>query len=203
MVQALILGSSRHVHMKQEDLEVLFGKHAKLTVKRYLDENFKEGGFLSEQQVTVVGPMGQFKASVLGDLRPYTQVEISYTNARTLGIIPNMSDSGLLHGTAPCKLIGPAGELDLNEGLMIVRRHIHMSEEDMAELGCQLGDMVRLRIPGARALVFEQVKVAKQFKGMHSLVHIDYDEMNAAAINNRSRTYGVVEFYNDVPYLSE
>lgn len=197
MVKALILGSGHHLHLKQEDVETLFGAGAKLTVKRYLDENFKEGGFLSEQQVTVVGPKGQFNASVLGDVRPYTQVEISYTDAARLGIKPKMSNSGMLEGTASCKLIGPAGELNLHEGLMIVRRHVHLSDEDCRALGCKIGDMVRLRIPGPRALVFEQVLVSKQFKGMYSLVHIDYDEMNAAGLENKDRPYGEIEFFHD------
>lgn len=197
MVKAVILGSGHHLHLKQEDVEVLFGKGAKLTVKRYLDETFKEGGFLSEQHVTVVGPGGQFEANVLGDVRSYTQVEISLTDAKLLGVKPKMSNSGELAGTAPCKLIGPVGVLELKEGLMVVRRHIHMSDEDCAELGCKIGDVVRLRIPGPRALVFEQVLVTKQFKGMYSLVHIDYDEMNAAGLENKDRPYGVVEFHHD------
>lgn len=197
MVQALILGSGRHLHLKREDLEALFGAGAELTVKRYLDDNFKIGGFLADQRVTVVGPAGKFTVSVLGDLRPYTQVEISYTDARILGVVPKMSNSGMLDGTAPCKLVGPAGELELEEGLMVVRRHVHLSKEDRQTLGCQIGDMVRLRIPGPRALVFEQVMVTKQFDGMRSLVHIDFDEMNAAGITNTGRVQGEIQFFHD------
>lgn len=197
MAKARILGSGHHLHLKQEDLEALFGPGAKLTVKRYLDDKFPEGGFLSEQHVTVAGPKGQFEASILGDVRPYTQVEISFTDARVLGVKPAMSDSGKLEGTSPCKLIGPAGVLELEEGLMIVRRHVHMGKEDLAELGCKIGDMVRVRIPGPRALVFEQVVVAKQFDGMASLMHIDYDEMNAAALENKNQVYGEISFFHD------
>ena len=197
MAQALILGSGRHLHLKQADLEALFGPGAVLTVKRYLNETHPEGGFLSEQHVTVVGPKGQFTVSVLGDVRPYTQVEVSLTDAKFLGVQPVMSDSGRLTGTAPCKLVGPAGELELKEGLMVVRRHVHMSKEDLAELGCKPGDFVRIRVPGPRALTFEQVLVAKQFEGMASLVHIDYDEMNAAGIENKDHVMGELQFFCD------
>lgn len=192
-IKAKILGSGRHVHLKREDLDILYGEGFELTVKRYLGEDSKEL-YVSDQQVTVVGPKGQLRCSILGALRPYSQVEVSYTDAQLLGIKPPMSNSGQLEGTAPCKIIGPVGELELKEGLMIARRHIHMSEEDRAALGCKLGDMVRVHIPGPRALTFEQVLVTR---GKGSVIHIDYDEMNAAAFTNSDGLMAEVEFCGD------
>lgn len=192
-IQVKILGSGHHVHLNREALDVLYGKGFELEVKRYLEENSKEL-YVSKQQVTVVGPKGQLTCSILGALRPYNQVEISYTDAQVLGIRPKLSNSGVHEGTAPCKLIGPAGELELSEGMMIARRHIHMSEADQAILGCKVGDMVRVHIGGPRALTFEQVIVCK---GKNSVMHVDYDEMNAAAFVNSDGIVGEVEFCRD------
>lgn len=196
MVKALILGSGHHVHLRQEDFETLFGQGASMEKKRQLGDD-PQGGFLAKQQVNVICPKGQFQASILGPARPYTQVEISLTDAHALGVSPAMSNSGDLEGTSPCVLVGPMGQLELARGLMIVRRHLHINKEDMETLGCRLGDMVRVRIDGPRALIFEQVVAVKQFDGMASVMHIDYDEMNAAGIKNTEKPYGEVTFCHD------
>ena len=192
-IKAKILGSGHHVHLKREDLDVLYGPGFELTVKRYLNEDSKEL-YVAHQQVTVVGPKGQLRCSILGGLRPYTQVEVSYTDATLLGVTPKMSNSGQLEGTAPCKLIGPAGELELKEGMMVAQRHIHMSQADQEALGCKVGDMVRVHVPGPRALTFEQVIVTR---GHSSVIHVDYDEMNAAGFKNSDGLVAEVEFCHD------
>ena len=179
--------------MNREALDILFGKGFELEVKRYLEEGSTEL-YVSKQQVTVVGPKGELRCSILGALRPYNQVEVSYTDAQLLGVNPKLTNSGQLEGTAPCKLIGPAGELELKEGMMVARRHIHLNAEEMAELGCKVGDMVRVRIPGPRALTFEQVAVCK---GMRAVVHVDYDEMNAAGFKNSDNLMAEVELCGD------
>lgn len=194
--QALILGSGHHAHLKQEDFEILFGPGAELTPKRQLNAD-PRGGFLSNQKVEVVGPKGRFTASILGPVRSYTQVEISYTDAQLLGIRPKMSDSGILEGTAPCTLIGPAGQLELQEGLMVVRRHVHLDPLVGGKLGVKAGDMLRVRIPGPRALVFEQVAIAKGFPGVQSIMHLDYDELNAAGVAPGEQVMGTIEYAHD------
>ena len=129
----LIETSARHVHLTQEHIEVLFGKGAELTVKKMLSQ---PGQFASEQRVDVVGPKKEIKGvGVLGPARPATQVEISLTDARTLGVNAPIRESGDVAGSGACKLVGPCGEVDITEGVMIAKRHIHMTPEDAAELG--------------------------------------------------------------------
>ena len=169
--------SARHVHVTQEDLEVLFGKGYELTKKKDLSQ---PGQFASNEKVTIVGPKKEMTASILGPVRSASQVEISLTDARTLGIAAPVRESGDIAGSGACKLVGPCGEVELKEGVIAAKRHIHATPEDAEKLGVQDKDVVSVKIDtDGRSLVFgdEVVRVSPKFA---LAMHIDTDESNAA-----------------------
>lgn len=194
-VKAVIMGSGRHCHVTKEVFEALFGEGAELTPVRRLNVDPK-AGFLSVEKVTMVAPKKEIQISILGPFRRYTQVEISRTDAVELGLpIPKMSDSGKTAGTGPVRLIGPKGEVELEEGLMIVRRHVHLDPLVAEKMGCKRGDALRLRVGGPRGLTFEQVAIADNSPGCPNVVHLDYDEMNALGITTADKVEGEVLFF--------
>ena len=119
--------SARHLHLSQEHLDILFGAGHQLTNKKDLSQ---PGQFACEEKVEVVGAKGSLKMSVLGPVRPETQVELSLTDARSIGVKAPVRESGVVAGSGSCKLVGPCGEVDLTEGVMADKRHIHMTVED-------------------------------------------------------------------------
>jgi len=179
-MKIIIEGSGKHCHLTEDSFKKLFGQDAVLDVKKYLSQ---PGQFASSCKVTVVGPKGETKMSVLGPFRKADQVELSFTDARGLGLDCPIRMSGDLAGSAPCKLIGPAGELELSEGAIIAQRHCHISVEDGEKWGIKSGDslLVKCGDGGGRALVFDDV-VARVGKDHATYMHIDYDELNAAAL---------------------
>ena len=130
----LIETSARHLHVSGADLDVLYGPGYQLTNKKDLSQ---PGQFACEEKVTVVGPKGELKMSILGPERSATQVEVSLTDARTLGLKPPVRESGDIAGTPGAKLIGPAGELEIKEGVMVAKRHIHFHTSEAKEFGCR------------------------------------------------------------------
>ena len=170
--------SARHVHVTQEDLEILFGKGAELTVKKMLSQ---PGQFASNQKVSVVGPKKTMDGvSILGPVRSATQVELSATDARSMGISCPIRESGDLAGSGACKLVGPAGEVELKEGVIIAKRHIHATPADAEELGVQEKQIVKVKIDTPeRSLIFDDVVVRVSDKYALAM-HIDTDEANAA-----------------------
>ena len=171
--------SARHVHVSQKDLEILFGTGYTLTPKKDLSQ---PGQFACEEKVTVVGAKSQLKASILGPVRPDTQVELSLTDARSIGVAAPIRESGDIAGSGTCKLIGPAGEIELTEGVIAAKRHIHMTPEDAEKYGISDKQIVSVKIPtDSRALVFGDV-VARVSKSYKLAMHIDTDEANAACI---------------------
>ena len=170
--------SARHVHVTQEDLEILFGKGAELTVKKMLSQ---PGQFASNQKVSVVGPKKTMDGvSILGPVRSATQVELSATDARSMGISCPIRESGDLAGSGACKLVGPAGEVELKEGVIIAKRHIHATPADAEELGVQEKQIVKVKIDTPeRSLIFDDVVVRVSDKYALAM-HIDTDESNAA-----------------------
>lgn len=173
----LVETSARHAHVSQKDLETLFGPGAELTVKKELSQ---PGQYASEQKITVVGPRGQLNLSILGPTRKETQVELSLTDARTLGLKPPVRESGDTKGSAGCKLVGPAGEVELAEGVIAAKRHIHMTPQDAEEFGVKDKDVVSVKVnTDGRSLVFGEtvVRVSPSFA---LAMHIDTDEANAA-----------------------
>jgi len=175
----IIEGSGRHIHLSQADLETLFGKGFELEVKKYLSQ---PGEFASNSRVNVVGPKGEIEGvMILGPTRPQTQVEISFTDARILGVNAPIRESGKLAGSAPCTLVGPAGKVDLPEGVIIAKRHVHLTPEDAERFGVVDQEIVMVKTEGDRALIFDEVVVRVSPK-YASFMHVDYDEINAGAL---------------------
>ena len=172
----LVETSARHVHLTQEAVEVLFGAGHALTNKKDLSQ---PGQFACEEKVTVVGPKGSIKASVLGPTRPANQVELSFTDARAIGVVPPIRESGDVAGTPGCTLEGPCGKIDITEGIMVAKRHIHMTPEDAAALGVADKDVVSVKVDTARPVTFGDVVVRVSPKFALAM-HIDTDESNAA-----------------------
>jgi len=177
----LVETSARHIHVTASDLEKLYGKGAALTVKKYLSQ---PGEFASEERLTVVGPKGQIAGvSILGPVRTATQVEISLTDARSLGIAAPVRESGDVTGAPGCKLIGPAGEIELAEGVIAAKRHVHFSEEEAKAFGVANKQVIHVKIATTdRTTVFGDV-VARVSEKFSLAMHIDTDESNAAGVS--------------------
>ena len=176
-MKILVETSARHLHVTKEDLETLFGKGAVLSHKKDLSQ---PGQFATNEKVTVVGPKGQLTMSILGPERPQTQVEVSFTDARALGLTPPIRESGDVAGSCPCKLVGPAGEVELSEGVIVAKRHIHTTPEDAPKLGVQNNDIVAVKMEtDERSTIYGDVvvRVSEKFA---TAMHIDTDESNAA-----------------------
>ena len=168
--------SARHVHLTAEAVEILFGKGHTLINKKDLSQ---PGQFACEEKVTVVGPKGSIKASVLGPTRPENQVELSLTDARTIGLVAPVRESGDIAGTTGCTLVGPCGEVVLTEGVIAAKRHIHMTPADAKAIGVEDKQIVNVKLDTPRALIFGDVVV--RIKDSFALaMHIDTDESNAA-----------------------
>ncbi len=172
--------SARHVHVTKEDLETLFGAGYELTVKKELSQ---PGQYASNEKVRVVGTKGEFPAvSILGPCRKATQVEISLTDARSIGVVAPVRESGDIAGSGACKLVGPCGEVELTEGVIAAKRHIHMNSAEAEAAGVANGDIVSVEIPSeGRKLTFGDV-VIRVADGFVKAMHIDTDEANAAAM---------------------
>jgi len=175
----IIEGSGRHIHLSQGDLETLFGAGFELEVKKYLSQ---PGEFASNSRVDVIGPKGEIKGVlILGPTRPQTQVEVSYTDARILGVSAPIRESGKLAGSAGCTLVGPAGKVELTEGVIIAKRHIHFTPEDAEKFGVADTEIVQVKTEGDRAIIFDEVVVRVSPK-YATYMHVDYDEINAGAL---------------------
>ena len=140
----LIETSARHVHVTKEVLNTLFGEGYELTVKKELSQ---PGQFASNERVAVIGPKGQFPAvSILGPVRPETQVELSASDARSIGVAAPIRESGDISGSGACKLVGPKGEVEISEGVIIAKRHIHATPEDAEALGVKDKEIVNVKV---------------------------------------------------------
>lgn len=171
--------SNRHVHLSQEDLETLFGKGATLTVKKDLSQ---PGQFVAEETVNLIGPKRSIpNVRILGPVRPQTQVEISLTDSFTLGITAPVRDSGNLENTPGLIIEGPKGRIEIEEGVIVAQRHLHLHDTEAAELGLKDQDYIQVKVDGPRGLIFDQVlvRVSPKFK---KDLHLDIDEANAAGL---------------------
>lgn len=177
-MKILVETSARHVHVTEADLNTLFGAGYKLTVKKELSQ---PGQYASNERVTVVGPKKELtNVSILGPCRGATQVELSATDARSIGINAPVRESGDIAGSAGCKLVGPAGEVEISEGVIVAKRHVHMTPEDAAAAGVADKEIVKVAVEtDGRSLVFGDVviRVSEKFS---TAMHIDTDESNAA-----------------------
>ena len=178
--QVLVETSARHVHVTQADLETLFGKGYELTVKEPLSQ---PGQFASNERVDVVGPKKTLTGvSILGPVRSATQVELSLTDARAIGVTAPIRESGDIAGSGACRLVGPKGEVELTEGVIAAKRHIHMTPADAEAFGLKDRDEVSVKIDsGGRSLIFGDVvvRVSDRFA---LAMHIDTDESNAGCV---------------------
>ena len=174
----LVETSARHVHLTREDVETLFGKGHKLTEKKPLSQ---PGQFACEERIKLVGPKKEIaNVIILGPERKDTQVEISLTDARTLGVEAKVRESGDIEGTSGIKLVGPCGEVELEKGVIAAKRHIHMTPEDAEMFGVADKQIVKVKIENdTRTTIFGDVvvRVSEKFS---AAMHIDTDEANAA-----------------------
>lgn len=177
MAEILIETSARHVHVTQETLEILFGKGAELTKKKDLSQ---PGQFASEQRVTVIGPKRELaNVSILGPCRGANQVELSATDARSIGVDIVVRESGDIAGTPGCTIKGPAGEVTIKEGVIVAKRHIHITPETAEKLGVKNKDTVWVKCnTNGRAAILGDVVVRVSDKFADAM-HIDTDESNA------------------------
>lgn len=177
----LIETSARHIHLTDEAVKVLFGKDAKLTFKKELSQ---PGQFQTNERLTVIGPKRELEnVSVLGPTRNAVQVEISTTDARRIGVDSVVKLSGDISGTPGCILVGPCGELEISEGVIVAKRHIHLTEKDALEFDVKDHDIVSVEIVNeSRSLIFKDV-VIRVRDSFSAAMHIDTDESNAAGIS--------------------
>ena len=187
MAKVIVETSARHVHVTEEHLATLLGEGHAITVKKYL---YKTGQFASEEKVEVVGPKSSIKnVSILGPVRKANQAELSLTDARTIGVKAPVRESGDIAGSAPCKLVGPCGEIELTEGCIAAKRHIHLTPKDAEEFGVSDKQIVSVKLDTARPLIFGDVvvRVSEKFS---AAMHIDTDESNAACASGE--VYGEI-----------
>ena len=175
----LVETSARHIHLTDEAVKALYGEGAELTVKKMLSQ---PGQFATaNEKIKLVGPKGEMMVSVLGPTRKDNQIELSYTDARALGLkgVP-VRESGDVAGTPGLKMVGPAGEIEVDAGAIIAKRHIHMTPADAEGLGVTNGQVVKVLVKSERTTIFDDV-VVRVSPSYALAMHIDTDECNAAA----------------------
>lgn len=173
--------SNKHMHLSAEHVEILFGKGHKLTPIKDLKQ---PGQFACQETVKLVGPKGEIsKIRILGPERPDTQIELSMTDARGIGIKPPVRESGDVKGSAGVTIVGPAGVVELKEGVIIALRHMHMTPEVAAKLGLKDKDRVDVEADGSRPVIFKDVLVRVSPNYSYEM-HLDTDEANAAGVTN-------------------
>lgn len=178
--KVLVETSARHIHVTREVLDTLFGEGYELTVKKMLSQ---PGQYACAERVDVVGPKKTLaNVSILGPIRPETQVELSLTDARSIGVAAPVRESGQIKGSGACKLVGPKGEVELSEGVIVAKRHIHMTKADAAEFGVEDKQVVSVKVDSdGRSLIFGDV-VVRVSDSYALAMHIDTDESNAAGM---------------------
>ena len=178
MKKVLVETSARHIHLSREAVDVLFGEGYQLTNKKELSQ---PGQYACAEKLVVVGPKGSLKASILGPTRAASQVEISLTDARSIGVVAPIRESGDIKGSAGCKLVNPenGAELELSEGVIVAKRHIHLTPEAAVELGVSDKEIVSVKIESERTAILGDV-VVRVSPSFAPAMHIDTDEANAA-----------------------
>ena len=177
--KVLVETSARHIHLTEDAVRALYGDGAELIVKKMLSQ---PGQFATaNDKITLVGPKGTLAVSVLGPTRKANQVELSYTDARTLGLksVP-VRESGDVANTPGLKMVGPAGEIEIDEGVIIAKRHIHMTPADAQAMGIEDKQVVKVKIESERTTIFDDV-VCRVHPNFALAMHIDTDECNAAS----------------------
>lgn len=175
--------SARHLHLAQHDLDILFGPNYELSVYKEISQ---PNQFASEEKVKLIGPKGELNnVRIVGPIRKETQIELSITDCYYLGIEPNIAISGDLdNSSGGVKVKGVAGEINLNKGVIVAKRHLHISPKQAKEAGLKHLDNVSVKIFGKRELIFNNVAVRSR-KGIDNLaLHLDTDEANAAGVKH-------------------
>ena len=178
MKKVLVETSARHIHLSREAVDVLFGEGYQLTNKKELSQ---PGQFACAEKLLVVGPKGSLKASILGPTRSASQVEISLTDARSIGVSAPIRESGDIKGSGACKLVNPdnGAELELTEGVIAAKRHIHLTPEAAEAMGVADKEIVSVKIESERTAILGDV-VVRVSPSFAPAMHIDTDEANAA-----------------------
>ncbi|MBQ6221477.1 MAG: phosphate propanoyltransferase [Solobacterium sp.] len=191
MEKFLVEVSARHIHLCREDMDILFGKGSELHPIKDLSQ---PGQYASEEKLTMKGPKGQLTARILGPLRKETQIEVSLTEARQLGVKAQIRESGDLDGTSgDLTLVGPCGEIVLERGVIAAKRHVHMTPADAEKYGVVNGQIVAVKIEtNGRSVIFGDT-VVRVSNSYALAMHIDTDEANAAAIGGSAQGE-IVEF---------
>lgn len=196
--------SARHIHVSREDFEILFGQDAEL---HYVKELSQPGQYLCQERLTVRGPSGQFEnMAILGPFRKETQVEVSLTDTRKLGVPGVIRQSGDTEGTPGCTLIGPLGKLYIPKGVIVAKRHIHMTPDDAFSLRVRDNDEVFVLTKSyGRALIYADV-VVRVHRDFRLSMHVDTDEANA--FSSDAEPYGVIvrlfdDNYNTDKWIDE
>ena len=175
--KVLLETSARHIHLTQEHIEILFGAGHELTKKKDLSQ---PGQFACEERVTVVGSKKELAGvSVLGPARPATQVELSLTDARSIGVSAPVRESGDIAGSGACKIVGPCGEVEIAEGVIAAKRHIHLTPADAEELGVQDKEVVYVQLDTKERKAILGDVVCRVHPNFARAMHIDTDEANA------------------------
>ena len=177
----IVLGvSARHAHLCREHMDILFGKGSELHPKKAIGQ---PGQYASEEQITMVTPKDSMKLRIIGPLRPETQIELSLTDARKVGLNAPIRNSGDIAGSAGAKLIGPCGEVEITEGIIVAARHVHLYPETAAKYGLVDGDNDDIQTEGERSITMHNVLVRAGVKHADE-VHIDTDEANACNLDS-------------------
>lgn len=184
----LVEVSARHCHLSREHLDILFGEGYELTVKKPLSQ---PGQYAAEEKVKVIGPKRELpNVSILGPIRKETQVEISLTDARSIGINAPIRESGDIQQSSGCVLVGPKGQVEIQEGVIIAKRHIHITPEDAHKYDVKDKQIVAVKIQTEqRSTILDDV-VIRVRDDFSSAMHIDTDEGNAAGITGEQ--YGII-----------
>lgn len=178
--QFIVETSARHVHLTESDFKILFGNEATLTVKKNLSQ---PGQYACEERVSIVGPKKEISGvSILGPFRSASQVELSATDARSIGLPIVIKESGDLRGTPGCKIVGPKGSLELQEGVIVAKRHIHATSEDAKKLGVKDKDIVSVKINTPERSLISGDVVVRVSDSYALAMHIDTDEANASGM---------------------
>jgi len=184
-----IEGSGKHCHVSRETLDKLFGEGFELEIKKMLSQ---PGQYATPHRITVVGPRRSTEVTILGPCRKADQIELSFTDATALGFNAPIRESGDVAGSPGCTLVGPKGEVEINEGVIIAKRHVHMIPEDAGKIGLSDKQTVKVKIGGDRGLIFDEV-VVRVSPDFATYMHVDYDEFNAASITVNNCTGEIVQ----------
>lgn len=190
MGKILVETSARHIHLTKEAFDILVGKD--VVLEEHIKKNLSQPGqYATDLKFRIVGSKGELNASLLGPLRDHNQVELSLTDARSIGVNAPVRESGDVKGSGACKIIGPAGEIDLVEGVIAAKRHIHMTEEDAKTFNVQNGDIVSVKVESnnGRNIIFADT-VVRVSKSYALAMHIDTDESNAGCCFSKEGVFG-------------